>query len=142
VFDGHGSHDLLDHCAGQRPENPLTNDGRRSPNRFLGDEGIGRGQDLRRRLDVKSADQCGESGSVEAMDGGPGGGQLDRMAALRGQMQICPCDNVLVGVHGKPLQAKSTQHRTETDLDADQFEAVVRASSDDHIGDPCHALPH
>ena len=69
----------------------------------------------------------GESGSVEAMDSGSRGGQLDRMAALGGQVQISPCDDVLVGVRGKPPQAKSTQHRTETDLDADQFEAVVRA---------------
>ncbi len=75
------------------------------------------------------ADQSGQSGSVEAMDGGSRGGQLDCMAALRGQVQISPCDDVLVGVRGKAPQAKSAQHRSETDLDADQFEAVVRASS-------------
>ena len=109
----------------------------------LGDNApSGSGKNLRRRLDVEPADQCGESGSVEAMDRGSGGGQLDRMAALRGQVQISPCDDVLVGVGGKSPQAKSTQHCTETYLDADQFEAVVRAASKDHVGDPCHPLPH
>jgi hypothetical protein len=142
VLDWHGGHDLFGRFAGHRPENALTYSGMCGTDGVCGNAPFANGKNLRRRLDVEPADQCGESGSVEAMDGGPGGGQLDRMAALRGQMQICPCDDVLLGVRGKPPQAKSTQHRTETDLDADQFEGVVRASSEDHIGDPCHALPH
>ena len=65
VLDGHGGHDLLGRFAGHCPENALTDDGMRSANHLLGDAGSGSGKDLRRRLDVKSADPSGESGSVE-----------------------------------------------------------------------------
>ena len=41
---------------------------------------------------------------------------------------------------GQSPQAKSPQHRTEIDLDPDQFEAAVRTPIKDHIGDPCHTL--
>ena len=114
-------------CAGHRPEHALTDDRMGGANDVGGDAGSASGKNLRRRLDVESADQCGEAGSVEVMHRGSRGGQLDGMAALGGQVQIGPCDDVLVGVRGKSPQAKSPQHPTETDLDADQFEAVVGA---------------
>jgi hypothetical protein len=62
------------------------------------------------------------------------------MAPLGGQVEIGPCDDVLMRVGGQSPQAKSTQHRTETDLDADHFEAATRAPIEDHIGDACHTL--
>src|SRR4029079_16895655 len=43
---------------------------------------------------------------------------------------------------GKSTQAESTQHRTETDFDANQFETAVPAAVEDDIGDPRHPLPH
>jgi hypothetical protein len=142
VLQRHGGHNLLDHCAGERPENPLTDDRMCCANHLLGDPGSGSREDFGRRLDVESAHQSGQAGCVEAMDRGQRGGQLDCVTALRGQVQISPSDDILVGMRGKAPQAKSAQHSAETDLDADQFEAVVCAASKDDIGNPCHPLPH
>ena len=142
VLGRHGGHDLFVASLGHRPEHALSDGGIGGTDCVGGDAGP-------RAARTSVADSmssrlisAASRGSVEVMDRGSGGGQLDRMAALGGQVQIGPCDDVLAGVRGKSPQAKSPQHRTETDLDADQFEAVVRASSEDHVGDPCHPLPH
>ena len=142
VLDGHGGHDLIDGFVGHRPQDALA-DRRISNTDYIGgDAGAGRCKNLDRRLEVEPADQSGESGSVEMVDGGSRGGQLHGMAPLGSQVQICPGDHVLTSVGGQSPQAKSLQHRTETHLDADQFKAAGRAASKDDITDPRQSLPH
>jgi hypothetical protein len=140
MLDGHGGHDLFGRFAGHRPENALTDSGMCGTDCVCGNVPFANGEDVRRRLDVEPADQRGEFRSVEVVDSGSGGSQLHSMPPLGSQVQIGPCDDVFANVGGKSPQPKSPQHRTEADLNTDQFEAAVRAPIEDHIRGPCHPL--
>ena len=141
VLDRHGGHDLLGGFVRHRPEHAFSGD-RYGTDCVGGDARTGDGKNLSCRLGVEPAYQCGESGGVEVMNSGSRGSQLHGMTSLGGQVQIGPGDDVLAGVGGQSPQAKSLQHRAETDLDADQFEAAVRAARKHHIGDPRHSPSH
>ena len=55
-------------------------------------------------------------------------------------MQIGPCHHVVGRPAGEPVQTEPSQYRTESDLDTGDFQMVVAAVSQHHVGDTGEAL--
>jgi len=142
VFFRHRGHDPGGILAGHRPQDALTEDGIGGPHRPRGHLGPGGAQDLSGRFDVESVDQPSDSGCVQVVDGASGSRELDGVASVGCEMQVCPRHDILGGVGCQASQSEPAEHAAESHLDADQLEPTVRCLREQDIGDPGESPAH
>ena len=127
VLGRHGGHDLCGVGVGHRPKHALADE------RMGGADHVGGDARARVAARTSAADSvssrltsAASPARVEVVYGRPWGGELHGMTPLGGQVQVGPRDDVLAVARRQSAQAESPQHPAEADLDADEFEPVVR----------------